>query len=82
MPAFVVEIGGIARRASARKLVGHVGLWPELEREGVRSLCDSYHELLDCLKGKLGVVVSERPIRGTTGSGRFTIAWRHGSDGC
>ena len=30
----------------------------ELEREGVRSFCDSYHELLDCIEGKLGVVVS------------------------
>ena len=25
----------------------------ELEREGVRSFCDSYHELLDCIEGKL-----------------------------
>jgi transaldolase len=24
----------------------------ELEREGVRSFCDSYHELLDCIEGK------------------------------
>jgi transaldolase len=30
----------------------------ELEREGVRSFCDSYHQLLDCIEGKLGVVVS------------------------
>ncbi len=30
----------------------------ELEREGVRSFCDSYHQLLDCLENKLGVVVS------------------------
>jgi transaldolase len=29
-----------------------------LEREGVRSFCDSYHQLLDCIEGKLGVVVS------------------------
>jgi|SRR5579884_279577 len=28
----------------------------ELEREGVRSFCDSYHELLACIEGKLGVV--------------------------
>jgi transaldolase len=28
----------------------------ELEREGVRSFCDSYHDLLACLEGKLGVV--------------------------
>jgi transaldolase len=25
----------------------------ELEHEGVRSFCDSYHELLDCIRGKL-----------------------------
>ncbi len=30
----------------------------ELEREGVRSFCDSYHQLLDCIEGKLGVVVA------------------------
>jgi transaldolase len=28
----------------------------ELEREGVRSFCDSYNELLECIEGKLGVV--------------------------
>ncbi len=28
----------------------------ELEREGVRSFCDSYRQLLDCIEGKLGVV--------------------------
>jgi hypothetical protein len=26
----------------------------ELEREGVQSFCDSYHQLLDCIEGKLG----------------------------
>jgi transaldolase len=25
-----------------------------LERAGVASFCDSYHELLDCIEGKLG----------------------------
>lgn len=33
-------------------------LTAELEREGVRAFCDSYHELLECIEGKLGVVVS------------------------
>jgi transaldolase len=28
----------------------------ELEREGVKSFCDSYHELLDCLERQLGVL--------------------------
>jgi transaldolase len=28
----------------------------ELEREGVKSFCDSYHELLDCVDAKLAHV--------------------------
>jgi len=28
----------------------------ELEREGVQSFCDSYHDLLDCIGGKLGTM--------------------------
>ena len=28
----------------------------ELEREGVQSFCDSYHQLLDCIEGKLGAL--------------------------
>ena len=31
-------------------------LTAELEREGVRSFCDSYHELLDCIESKLGAL--------------------------
>jgi transaldolase len=30
----------------------------ELEREGVQAFCDSYHELLDCIEGKLGTLVA------------------------
>lgn len=30
----------------------------ELEREGVKSFCDSYHQLLNCITSKLGVVVA------------------------
>jgi transaldolase len=30
----------------------------ELEREGVRSFCDSYNELLDCIEGKLGALAA------------------------
>jgi transaldolase len=30
----------------------------ELERAGVQSFCDSYHELLDCIERKLGTLVS------------------------
>jgi transaldolase len=29
-----------------------------LEREGVRSFCDSYHELLDCIEQKLGALAT------------------------
>ena len=28
----------------------------ELEREGVRSFCDSYHQLLECIDSKVGIV--------------------------
>jgi transaldolase len=31
----------------------------ELEREGVQSFCGSYRQLLDCIEGKLEVVVSD-----------------------
>lgn len=31
----------------------------ELEREGVRSFCDSYHQLLECIESKLGIA---RPV--------------------
>ena len=30
----------------------------ELEREGVQSFCDSYHQLLDCIDRKLGVLAA------------------------
>jgi transaldolase len=30
----------------------------ELEREGVRSFCDSYHQLLDCIESKLGALTA------------------------
>jgi transaldolase len=33
-------------------------LTAELEREGVKSFCDSYHQLLDCIEGKLDAVVA------------------------
>ena len=32
----------------------------ELEREGVQSFCDSYHQLLDCIEGKLGALAGAR----------------------
>jgi transaldolase len=35
-----------------------VAVTRELEREGVRSFCDSYRELLDCIESKLAVVAS------------------------
>jgi len=34
-------------------------LTAELEREGVQSFCDSYHELLDCIERKLAAVAPE-----------------------
>jgi transaldolase len=32
----------------------------ELEREGVQSFCDSYHQLLGCIESKLGALASRR----------------------
>ena len=37
----------------------------KLEREGVRSFCDSYHQLLDCIEGKLEALVPASGTRGT-----------------
>jgi transaldolase len=47
-----------ARRALADARTAGVDLaavTAELEREGVRSFCDSYHRLLECIENKLGV---------------------------
>ena len=36
----------------------------QLEREGVQSFCDSYHQLLECIESKLGVITAAgRPAR-------------------
>jgi hypothetical protein len=48
-----------AERSLANAAEAGIGLataTAELEREGVRSFCVSYHELLDCIEGKLGVI--------------------------
>jgi transaldolase len=36
----------------------------KLEREGVQSFCDSYHQLLDCVEGKLGALTPTGGARG------------------
>jgi hypothetical protein len=36
----------------------------ELEREGVRSFCDSYHQLFDCIEKKRGVATA---VSGSSG---------------
>ena len=36
----------------------------KLEREGVQSFCDSYHQLLDCIEGKLGALAPASGARG------------------
>jgi transaldolase len=38
-------------------------LTAQLERDGVRSFCDSYHELLACIETKLPQVVPSRDVR-------------------
>jgi transaldolase len=48
-----------AERTLAEALAAGIDLpavTAELEREGVESFCDSYHQLLDCIEGKLGSV--------------------------
>ena len=37
----------------------------KLEREGVQSFCDSYHQLLDCIEGKLEALAAAGGARGT-----------------
>lgn len=41
------------------------GVTLALEREGVQSFCDSYHQLLDCIEGKLGALASTRSEQST-----------------
>jgi transaldolase len=36
----------------------------ELEREGVRSFCDSYHKLLDCIEGKVRSMLTANDVVG------------------
>ena len=52
--------GGQSRRSSDATAAGIDldAVTAELEREGVQSFCDSYHELLDCIEGKLGVIAA------------------------
>ena len=44
--------GGILRRAGAAG-IDLPAITAELEREGVRSFCDSYRQLLGCIETKL-----------------------------
>ena len=39
--------------AAAAAGIDLAGITSQLEREGVRSFCDSFHELLDCIERKL-----------------------------
>jgi transaldolase len=43
--------------AAARARIELDAVTAELEREGVRSFCDSYHQLLECIERKRGVMV-------------------------
>jgi transaldolase len=49
----------LAEMASAGVELGAVT--SELEREGVQSFCDSYHQLLDCIEHKLGALARPAP---------------------
>ena len=56
--------GTDARRAAAAGL-DLAAVTAQLEREGVRSFCDSYHQLLGCIERKLAAV-SARPVTHNT----------------
>ncbi len=58
--------GAVLRRARAAGL-DLDGVTRELEHEGVRSFCDSYHELLDCIETKLEAT----PPAGTAAPAQF-----------
>ena len=51
--AFAPAAAGETLRRAARAGIDLDAITAELEREGVRSFCDSYHELLHCIKTKL-----------------------------
>jgi transaldolase len=51
------EAEGILRRAGEAG-IDLTAITAQLEREGVRSFCDSYHDLLDCVETKVQRTVS------------------------
>jgi hypothetical protein len=57
------DLAGIVpwRRRLQRAGVDLPSVASELEREGVRSFCNSYHQLLECIADKLGALA--RPGR-------------------
>jgi transaldolase len=46
---------------AARAGIDLAAVASELEREGVRSFCDSYHQLLECIASKLGALARPGP---------------------
>jgi transaldolase len=51
--AFAPAAAGETLRRAARAGIDLDAITAQLEREGVRSFCDSYHELLHCIETKL-----------------------------
>jgi len=52
---------GAAERILAAAAAGGIdldGITAQLERDGVRSFCDSYHQLLDCIERKLAALAA------------------------
>jgi transaldolase len=70
-PTLEADPASAQRTLADRAAAGIVAsVTTELEREGVQSFCDSYHQLLDCIESKLGVVAAPSRLR------RRTTTWR------
>ncbi len=59
-PTLAADPGGAAATLADAAAAGIdlATVTAELEREGVQSFCGSYHQLLDCIESKLGVVAA------------------------
>ena len=68
--ALSVDVGAVEEtlRRGADAGIDLDAITAQLEREGVRSFCDSYHALLDCIETKLGR--SPEPRRSTSSARR------------
>ncbi len=59
-PTLAADPGAAAKTLGEAEAAGIdlASITSELEREGVQSFCDSYHQLLDCIESKLGSLIA------------------------